>query len=58
VDVGQITNVGAILFAKKLQSFQYLGRKAVRLIHYRGNSRVETVRELEGNKVYAPYQYL
>ncbi|MEZ8847085.1 ATP-binding protein [Vibrio cyclitrophicus] len=48
-----IANVGAILFAKKLQSFQHLGRKAVRLIHYRGNSRVETVRELVGNKGYA-----
>jgi predicted HTH transcriptional regulator len=48
-----ITNLGAILFAKKLQSFQHLSRKAVRLILYRGNSRVETVRELEGNKGYA-----
>ena len=49
----QIANVGAILFAKKLQYFQHLGRKAVRLIHYRGNSRVETIRELEGDKGYA-----
>jgi len=49
----QITNLGAILFARKLQSFQHLGRKAVRLILYRGNSRVETIRELEGNKGYA-----
>ncbi|MBE0469370.1 MAG: putative DNA binding domain-containing protein [Methyloprofundus sp.] len=48
-----ITNLGAILFAKKLQSFQHLGRKAVRLILYRGNSRVETIREIEGNKGYA-----
>lgn len=48
-----ITNLGAILFAKKLQSFQHLTRKAVRLIQYRGNSRIETVRELEGNKGYA-----
>jgi ATP-dependent DNA helicase RecG len=48
-----ITNLGAILFARKLQSFQHLGRKAVRLILYRGNSRVETVREIEGNKGYA-----
>lgn len=49
----QISNLGAILFAKKLQNFQHLGRKAVRLIQYRSNSRVETVRELEGNKGYA-----
>jgi ATP-dependent DNA helicase RecG len=48
-----ITNLGAILFAKKLQSFQHLGRKAVRLIQYRGDSRVETIREIEGNKGYA-----
>lgn len=48
-----ITNLGAILFAKKLQQFQHIGRKAVRLIQYRGNSRIETIRELEGNKGYA-----
>ncbi len=48
-----ITNLGAILFAKKLQDFQHLGRKAVRLILYRNNNRVETVRELEGSKGYA-----
>jgi predicted HTH transcriptional regulator len=28
-----ITNLGAILFAKKLQNFQHLNRKAVRLIY-------------------------
>jgi len=48
-----ITNLGAILFAKKLKSFQHLGRKAVRLILYKGNSRVVTIRELEGAKGYA-----
>ncbi|MGN0920199.1 MAG: ATP-binding protein [Cellvibrio sp.] len=48
-----ITNLGAILFAKKLKNFTHLGRKAVRLIQYKGNSRIETVRELEGNKGYA-----
>lgn len=42
-----ITNLGAILFAKKLKNFQHLGRKAVRLILYKGNSRVITIRELE-----------
>lgn len=49
----QITNLGAILFARKLQSFPHLARKAVRLVLYRGNSRVETIRELDGNKGYA-----
>lgn len=54
-DSGQwhITNLGAILFAKRLQDFAALGRKAVRLIQYRGNSKLETVRELAGNKGYA-----
>lgn len=48
-----ISNLGAILLAKKLQDFRHLNRKAVRLILYRGNNRVETIRELEGNKGYA-----
>ncbi|MFW5405264.1 ATP-binding protein [Pectobacterium brasiliense] len=48
-----ITNLGAILFARKLQSFQHLGRKAVRLILYSGNSRIKTIREIPGSKGYA-----
>ena len=48
-----ITNLGAILFAKKLQSFQHLGRKAVRLVLYRAKNRIDTIRELEGTKGYA-----
>ena len=48
-----ITNLGAILFAKKLQDFRHLARKTVRLILYKGNSRIETVREIEGAKGYA-----
>lgn len=49
----QITNLAAILFARQLDSFDHLARKAVRLILYRGNSKVETIREIEGNKGYA-----
>lgn len=54
-DSGQwhISNLGAILFAKRLQDFPVLGRKAVRLIHYKGNGKLETLRELPGNKGYA-----
>ncbi len=54
-DNGQwhVTNLGAILFAKRLQDFGALARKAVRLVLYKGNSKLETVRELEGNKGYA-----
>jgi ATP-dependent DNA helicase RecG len=48
-----ITNLGAILFAKKLQAFNHLARKAVRLILYRNGSRVETIREIEVGKGYA-----
>lgn len=48
-----ITNLGAILFARKLEDFPTLKRKAVRLVLYKGESRVETIRELEGEKGYA-----
>ncbi len=48
-----ITNLGAILLAKKLDDFQTLKRKAMRVIVYRDNSRVETVREQIGAKGYA-----
>jgi ATP-dependent DNA helicase RecG len=48
-----ITNMGAILFAKDLQMFEPLRRKAVRVIIYRGENRVETVREQGGRKGYA-----
>ncbi len=54
-DNGQwhISNLGAILFAKRLQDFNSLKRKSVRLVLYRGNSKLETIRELEGSKGYA-----
>ncbi len=48
-----ITNLGGILFARELDKFQRLNRKSVRLILYKGNSRVKTIREYEGNKGYA-----
>jgi len=48
-----ITNLGAVLFAKKLVEFAGLARKAMRVIHYRGNSRVETIKEQIGIKGYA-----
>jgi ATP-dependent DNA helicase RecG len=48
-----ITNLGAILLAKKLADFRSLRRKAVRVIVYKGNSRIETLREQEGTKGYA-----
>ena len=48
-----ITNLGAILFAKKLGDFPGLRRKAVRVIQYRGTGRTETLKEQEGTKGYA-----
>ena len=48
-----ITNLGAILFAKKLSDFKLLKRKSARVIQYKGNSRIETIREQEGGKGYA-----
>ncbi len=48
-----ITNLGAILLSKKLSDFRVLKRKAVRVISYNGNSRIETIREQEGTKGYA-----
>lgn len=48
-----ITNFGAILFAKKLEDFPTLKRKAIRVIVYKGQSRIETQKEQSGNKGYA-----
>ena len=48
-----ITNVGAILFAHKLSHFRRLARKSLRVIIYKGNSRIETIKEQTGGKGYA-----
>ncbi len=48
-----ITNLGAILFAKRFDAFHPLRRKTVRVIQYRGNGRTETLKEQEFNKGYA-----
>jgi ATP-dependent DNA helicase RecG len=48
-----ITNLGAILFAKQLSNFQTLRRKAIRVILYKGNSRIETIKEQIGARGYA-----
>ena len=37
-----ITNLGGLLFARNLNDFQYLRRKALRVIKYRGTGRLET----------------
>jgi predicted HTH transcriptional regulator len=48
-----ITNLGAVLFAKRLDAFHPLRRKAVRVVQYRGTGRTETLREQAGGKGYA-----
>lgn len=48
-----VMNLGAILFAKRLDAFHGLRRKAVRVIQYRGNGRTETLKEQEGARGYA-----
>ena len=48
-----ITNLGAILFAKSLDAFKGLGRKAMRVIVYEGKGRLKTIREQVGRKGYA-----
>lgn len=48
-----VTNLGAVLFAAKLSEFHSLKRKAIRVIVYKGNSRVQTIREQVGAKGYS-----
>ncbi len=48
-----ITNLGAVLFARRLDQFETLARKAMRVILYRGPNRIETVKEQTGTKGYA-----
>lgn len=52
-DQYDITNIGAILFAKNLNDFERLSRKALRVIIYQGCNRTETVKEQSGVKGYA-----
>ena len=48
-----VTNLGAVLFARNLNDFDRLSRKALRVIIYRGDNRVETIKEQMGGKGYA-----
>ena len=48
-----VMNLGAILFAKRLDDFSGLKRKAARVIQYRGTGRMEPLKEQEGNRGYA-----
>jgi len=48
-----ITNLGAILFAKQLSQFESLDRKSVRVIIYQGKNKLKTKKEQVGQKGYA-----
>lgn len=48
-----ITNLGAILFAKNLHYFPSLERKIIRVVVYRGDSKLDAEKEMPGAKGYA-----
>lgn len=48
-----ITELGAILFAKKLSEFDNLKRKIIRVIVYKGKNKINTIREQSFDKGYA-----
>ncbi|MDR0737975.1 MAG: putative DNA binding domain-containing protein [Prevotellaceae bacterium] len=48
-----VTNLGAILFASDLKHFSPLSRKAVRIIFYKDNSRINAIKEQTVEKGYA-----
>ena len=48
-----ITNLGAILFAKDLNNFNHLKRKSIRVIQYKDNTKLETIKEIQGQRGYA-----
>ncbi|NDV16155.1 transcriptional regulator [Muricauda sp. TY007] len=52
-DKYDITNLGAILLAKKLDEFETLSRKAIRVIIYQGKNKLKTKKEQIGQKGYA-----
>jgi predicted HTH transcriptional regulator len=53
-DVGYyITNFGALAAARNLNEFEGLARKNIRLIKYKGKTKVDTEKEFPGQKGYA-----
>jgi predicted HTH transcriptional regulator len=48
-----ITNLGAILFAKKLSAFSRLGRKSIRIVQYEKINRLTILKEEELDEGYA-----
>lgn len=48
-----ISNLGAILFAKQLTDFPRISRKAIRIVQYKGNNRLNMLKEDSITKGYA-----
>ncbi len=48
-----ITNLGGIAAARELSQFDFLSRKPIRVIRYRGTNKVDTIDETQGNRGYA-----
>lgn len=49
----QITNLGALLFAKNLNDFDNLKRKVVRVVQYQGKNKITTIKDQFGTRGYA-----
>ena len=49
----RITNMGAILFAKHLDDFPSLKRKAMRVVQFKGSNRIEVLKDQPGIRGYA-----
>ncbi len=47
-----ISNLGAILLAKRLSDFPRISRKAIRVVQYNGNNRLDMLKEDVGGKGY------
>ena len=47
-----ITNIGAILFAKDLSAFDTISRKSVRVVKYKGRGKFETEKDITGQLGY------
>ena len=48
-----ITNLGAVLFAKRIADFPSVARKAVRVVQYEDDTKLRILKEYDGTKGYA-----
>ena len=48
-----ITNLGAILFAKRIADFPTVARKAIRVVQYENDTKLKILKEYNGTKGYA-----